>query len=102
MIVISHRNLYDILVFVEDYYDVPLKGTCNYKGKIAKFRRMSTKKDFYEITELSIFGRIGAKLNQWLFEICVGTHWSYKDGKKRGDFGGFTPLTRLYYWIKGH
>lgn len=103
MIIIKYKELMETIVFIDNYYDIPLLGLCKYKGHLAKFRKMSYEtEDLYEIIELSCIGKIFAKLNQWLFEICVGTHWSYKNGKIKGEFKGFTPLTKFYYWTKGH
>ena len=102
MIIIPYNELKHNIVFIEDYYDIPLKGTCKYQNRLAKFRKMTTRNDDYEITELSLLEKVYAKLNQWAFEICVGTHWSFNNGKVKGQFTGFTPLSKLYYWFKGH
>ena len=100
MIVIPYSDLKENLVFVSDYYDIPLNGLCKYNGQLVKFHKIPCKYDVYEIIPLSYKQKIFEKINQWLFEICVGTHWSYKNGKTVGSFNGFTPMTKLYYWFK--
>jgi len=104
LIIVPYKALLGTVVFVEDYYDMPLVGLCYYQGRLSRFRKMAHRSndELYEITILSFSEVIFAKLNQWMFEMCVGVHWSYKNGKQKGNFKGFTPLTKLYFWFKGH
>ena len=72
-----------ILVYVSDFWDHPLSGLCNYNNKIHYFNSIYIDEEcYYNIYELNRFELIKKLYNKWLFEICVGKHWSYKDGHK--------------------
>lgn len=75
-------------VFITDYYDGPLAGTCMLDGQLHRFEGIPYPEDnweYYDVFPMTLFEKIKAKLNQYLFEICVGTHWSY-DGNTRTSY----------------
>jgi len=92
--------------FVIDHWNYHLVGTCIYNNKLCLFESGEPiydlkKEELYDvyvnIYDLSWFERQKLKLDQWLFEKCVGYHWSYKDGKKIADKPNITWLTNFYY-----
>lgn len=92
------------IVFVTNYYDVPLSGTCIHDGKLCEFECSSEHDDplMYAIYRLSFLQKIKAKFTQWKFEQCVGYHWSYHSGKKTTYFYIRKPkwlYTMLYKWF---
>lgn len=97
-----HRRELDI-VFVQRFYDIPLSGLCRYNGKIERFE---TDYDTEESTIhfLTPLQRAKELFNKKMFEICVGTHQTYKEGKRHHYFYWRKPtflhvaLYKLYYW----
>ena len=96
-------NRHDLdIIYVTSFYDIPLKGLCRYEGKIQKFE---TDYDTEESTIIFLtpMERLRALWSKWLFEICVGTHQSYKNGKRAHYFYWRKPkflhqfLYRLYF-----
>jgi len=115
-------------VYVSDHWDYHLKGYCMYEGKLAMFEGHddtdyeemhrncpycsgeSTDVDDCDcesytdlicfITPLTLVQRIRARLQQQWFEMCVGTGWSYSDGKKRFWKYRSMRLVHLYYFTK--
>jgi len=77
------------IVYVTSFYDIPLAGLCRYEGKIQKFE---TDYDTEESTIIFLtpMQRFRALWSKWLFEICVGTHQSYENGKR----------AHYFYWRK--
>lgn len=93
------------IVYVNSFYDIPLAGLCRYNGKIERFEvDYDTLKA--EIFLLTPWQRFKALLNKKLFEICVGSHWTYKNGKRSCYFYWRKPviihkmLHNLYYKLK--
>jgi hypothetical protein len=79
-------DYYDVdFVFITKHYDYHLRGLCRYNGELHSFTT-----DYPEdggspkvfVQKLSLFGKLKALLNKKMFEICVGYHWTYKNGKK--------------------
>lgn len=95
--------------FIEDHYDIHLKGTCYYKNELCSFVTLSNsfKKNYNnplcEITFLSRKEKIRKIFKQKIFELFVGTHWTYKNGKRTPNFGERKPkffwnfMFRFYY-----
>jgi hypothetical protein len=96
--------------FITNHYDVHLHGTCIYIGDLCEFythREYSDESD--EITEivsiykLTFFEKMRWELKQMLFELCVGNHWSYVNGKPKGHYHERKPkwlyslLFQIYY-----
>lgn len=97
------------LKFVSDYRDRPLNGTCYYNNSICEFKTIEdlyNPGEFIRIYNLSILGKLKWFWRQFLFEQCVGYHWSYKNGKRIKDFYYRNPkwlykfLFNLYYKSK--
>lgn len=100
-------------IFIENHYDVHLEGTCIYQGMFCRFKMHGDFDDgnlIYEVTPLNWYGRILARAEQYLFEVCVGLHWTYKRDKRRlcdGERWAWCPelVKRLmfaaYYWCRG-
>jgi len=99
--------------FVCNHYDVHLNGSCVYNNKLCEFINVypeyNEEKDefeemFVKIYTLNWIEKIRWLRRQWLFEVCIGNHWSYGGGKKGNDFGHRKPkwlydmLFRLYYY----
>ena len=93
------------IVFVSSFYDIPLAGLCRYNGKIERFH---TDYDTEESTIIFLtpIQRLKALWSKWLFEICVGKHQTYENGKKSNYFYWRKPvivhklLYRLYYKMR--
>lgn len=102
MITITYKELYENLVYVENYYDIPLSGLCTHKNQLVRFKVVDSEEENleYEIIPLTWLQKMKALTQKKLFEICVGMHWTYKDGKRLGDFEGFTTLTKIYFWCR--
>lgn len=99
--------------FISNHYDVHRNGTCIHKGKLCEFKTILHFDDIIEdivdmvdIYELNLIERSKWIYRQWLFELCVGKHWSYKNGKKQGEYHIRNPkwlyerLGKLYYKLK--
>ncbi len=95
-------------VWIEDHYDMHLSGICMYRGELCYFKTDYQPDDenrYYEIYELVWWEKIKWKLEQMLFEICVGYHWTYKNRKRIWNNGIktrkpkwlFRILMELYY-----
>jgi hypothetical protein len=52
------------------------------------------------ITPLTLRQRIRARLHHKFFEMCVGTGWSFVNGKKRAWVYRPLRLRYLYYFLK--
>lgn len=75
---------YDKVKFnwISEHYNIHLHGTCYYNNKLCEFKTNIndiTKKNEIRVKvyRLSTIEKIKWKLNQFLFEICVGYHWTY-------------------------
>lgn len=63
-------------VFITSYYDIPLEGTCLYKGKLHRFEVVDYEEMIYNIHELNWLQRMISTAGKKLFEFCVSTYWS--------------------------
>lgn len=97
-------------VFITNFYDVPLTGTCLHEGKLCRFEMEwvdESDSDYYLVYPLTFVERVKAKINQWCFEVCVGHHWSYGGLRRKSFFYYRRPqwlyklLFRLYYRVSG-
>lgn len=98
-------------VFVSDYYDGPISGTCIHNNELHKFEAVydsitEMHNEYYIIHPLTPWGKVKAKVRQWSFEICVGTHMSWNGNKRRSFYYIRSPkwlhkcLFYLYYRVK--
>jgi hypothetical protein len=93
------------IIYVTDYYDIPLSGLCRYNNRIERFEYNEENQE-YHIIHLTRYQRIVELFRKKLFEICVGTHQSYVNNKKPSFFYWRKPvilhriLFKLYYGIK--
>lgn len=98
--------------FISNHYDIHLEGSCIYENKLCEFKTFPGYWDkdnddcyesFCEIYKLNLFEKIEWLWKQWLFEKCIGYHYSYKNNKKLGNFYYRTPkwfynmIFNLYY-----
>jgi hypothetical protein len=110
-------------VFVSDHYDFHRSGICRHDGKLAQF---SCVEDYppgwgscgedcdgcdlcndypvvCQIKPLTTAQKIGWIWKKKLFEICVGTHWTYPNRPRGASFRARRPrwlyalLFALYY-----
>jgi hypothetical protein len=93
--------------FITNHYDYHLDGSCIYENSICKFSceypQWNEDIDDYDealvnIYKLSFFEKLKYIWKQWLFEKCVGYHYSYKNGKRGKGFYYRNPEW-LYVWI---
>ena len=86
------------IVYVDAYYDMPLGGLCRYNGKIERFK-VDYETQEAQIILLSPWQRLKALWSKKLFEICVGKHQTYVNGKKSSYFYFRKPeiLYKLLY-----
>lgn len=97
-------------VWVTNYYDFPLQGTCKHEGKLCRFEwdhENDTGNDvIYDIFTLSPKEKMIWKIRQFMFEICVGTHSTYNGNSRRTYFKLKKPkwlwqtVFSVYYKIK--
>lgn len=89
--------------FISSHYDVHLKGTCIYNNELCEFNNEYPEYDentddykdmFVEIYKLNWISKIKWYWKQWLFEQCVGYHWSYPFRKY-----GFSFYYRKPKWL---
>ena len=96
--------------FITNHYDIHYHGTCIYKGDLCEFYthvHYSDEEDemveTVSIYKLTFIEKIKWELKQILFELCVGTHWSYVNGKPKGIYRERKPkwlyslLFSVYY-----
>lgn len=100
--------------WVENHWDLHLKGICKYNGKICVFETEEPDYDedkdewetpYSKIYELTFLEKLKWLKKQWLFEQCVGYHWTYNDNKKVKGFYYRKPkwlykkIFNIYYKI---
>lgn len=92
--------------FVTKHYDIHLKGTCIYDGKLCEFNSIYPdwneendcfEETFTEIYELNLFQKIKWLWTQFKFEMFVGYHYSYKKGKKVCNNGFYIRKPKWLY-----
>jgi len=81
--------------FVSNHYDEHLIGNCIYNNELCAFRTISGEYNeetntwtdsVCKIYKLSRQDKLRWLFKQWLFEKCVGYHWSYSDKKDVKSF----------------
>ena len=82
--------------FVSNHYDIHLNGTCMYNGELCDFETdeqdyNNEKELTTRIYKLDFNGKIKRLWEQWVFEQCVGFHWSYDNGEKGKSFSYRRP-----------
>ena len=100
--------------WVANHWDLHLQGTCVYENKLCMFQTEEPDYDeekdewetpYSEIYELSWLEKLQWIKNQWLFEKCVGYHWTYPIRKEKRGFYYRKPqwlykkLFNIYYKI---
>lgn len=94
-------------LWINHYYDVPLSGLCEEAGKLAYFEIDDPYKLelVYFIYVLSFLERIKWKLNWFLFELLVGSHWTTTyNGRYRSSGRDYSKqpwhfFAALYYFL---
>lgn len=101
--------------FISDHWDVHLTGTCIYNGELCEFKNQYPDYDeeldeweemIVEIYQLNLLEKFKWYKKQWLFEKCVGYHWTYGSGKRNRGFYYRKPkwlykiIFNLYYKLK--
>jgi hypothetical protein len=101
--------------FISNHYDVHLGGTCIYNGELCEFKNQYPELDeetdeweemIVEIYKLTLKEKIKWYWRQWLFEKCVGYHYSYSQRKRGERFRYRKPewlyirIFNLYYKLK--
>ena len=93
--------------FITNHYDVHLNGSCLYENSICEFKSEYPNyneetdewdEQWVKIYKLNWIEKLKWVWKQWLFEKCVGYHWSYRNGKRGKSFYYRKPKW-LYVWI---
>ena len=79
-------------IWVSDHYDIHLSGLCRENKELCRF---STDYDslICTIYSLTFFEKIKWLIRKFIFEICVGCHWSYPLGRT------FKIKTPQWFWM---
>ena len=101
-------------LWVQSYYDGPLKGLCKYNNEICYFEvkdEVPYEEDdeqfikmVYSIYKLTVLEKIKWLWKKKLFELCVGYHYTYPQRKNKEWFYYRKPVWLyrfifcLYYW----
>jgi len=94
------------VVYVTNYYDIPLSGLCLWKGKLEKFEIEDYEYGKYRVIHMNVFQRLKARFDKKMFEWFVGTHWSYDNGRRTNYYYTRSPewlhnaAFKFYYWWK--
>lgn len=114
--IIDHKNLSISKIWVTSYYDYPLEGYCWYNSRRHYFICIESdneleegsthfEKLYYYIYELDFIEYVKSIIDQKLFEICVGYHYTFKNGSRLGDYHLKSPewfwkiVQTIYYKI---
>jgi hypothetical protein len=81
-------------VFILDYYDVPLFGLCLKEERLCAFEIYDFDAVTYTIVALTKWQAVCARIDQWLFETCIGMHWTLHPSFRSG------PRYRLPEWLQ--
>lgn len=96
------------LIWYSNYWDGPLDGICKYNGKLCRFIGIDSDSEsddynrYYYIYKLDFKEKIKLRLAQFGFEACIGTHCTYKDGKRSLYYERYPKwfwkiISNLYY-----
>lgn len=71
--------------WVSNHYDHHLNGTCILNGSLHEFKCDYEDVDMpqVKIYQLSIWSKLKWLYRQWLFEKCVGYHWTYSQNRRQ-------------------
>lgn len=98
--------------FVSLHYDIHLMGSCMYENELCLFtteendwdeEKKEWKELFVKIYKLNLTEKFKWIWTQWIFEQCVGHHWSYKRGERCSNFYYRKPqwfyklICKIYY-----
>ena len=72
------------IIWVTNFWDKPLAGLCRVNGELRRFSAEYDEQG-YTTYPLTNFEKVKWIIRKWIFEICVGTHFSY-DYKSSGFF----------------
>jgi len=81
-------------IWVCSHYDLHLNGICNDDGELREFKT-DYDTGIVSLYSLTMRQKIKWKLNQWMFELCVGKHWTYPD---RGNCVQFYYKWPQWFW----
>ena len=93
--------------WISSHYDIHLNGTCTYNNKMCLFEsgEITYNEDcddfdvvYVNIYRLSLKDKIKWKFKQFMFEQCVGYHWTYPYRKQGAGFYYRNPKW-LYIWL---
>lgn len=91
-------------IWVNNFYDHPLEGTCWWQGRFCYFEAVDYDSDQYRVYYLTWQERWRWRFRQRMFELFVGTHWTYdKENRRTASFGTRKPrwfwnlMFRFYY-----
>jgi len=89
-------------IWVTDYYDFPLTGMCKYEGKTyyAYVNDWETYDDiFYYLTELKGLSKLKWYTHKWIFEFCVGKHFTYNGIEVVTFSNGHGKIKKFFYHL---
>lgn len=86
-------------VWISHFWDVPLDGLCRVDGKLMRFREAFAD-GTYQVLDLKPHQKARWLLRKWLFECCVGEHWSYPQRVNGARFYWRKPvwLHKALFW----
>lgn len=93
--------------FVSNHWDVHLRGTCMYNGELCAFENEEPDYDeeadewaemFVRIYRVGFIDKLKLRWQQFLFEQCVGYHWTYPY-RKQGQGFFYRKPKWLYIWL---
>lgn len=94
-------------VWITDHYDIHLSGLCRVDGELMLFKIVDVSDNempSYVVYPLTRLQKVKWLWKKWLFEVCIGEHWSYPQRKKGIHFYIKSPtwfwstVFALYYW----
>ena len=99
-------------VWVSDHYDFHLAGLCRYRGHLCRFdtsyHNRFKKRLRCRIYTLRKHEKLIWLTHKAIFEVCVGTHWSYSRRVRRQSLYLRKPrwvaklLFATYYFTRGY
>lgn len=86
--------------WISNHYDVHLSGTCMYNNRLCRFENKSSDQDdmYVDIYRLNFIESMKWYWKQWIFEKCVGYHWTYPY-RKVGVYFYYRKPKFLYKWL---
>lgn len=93
------------VVYVTNFYDIPLTGLCLWKGKLERFEVEDYEYGTYRVIHINWLQRLKARFDKKMFEWFVGHHWSYDNGRRTNYYYVRSPqwlhnaAFKFYYWM---